>query len=160
MLKIDSNHGGAKRVLQTIKGGGVKMHYKQQLVNIFNGIARGDNEIDAVFVTDSQDNPEPILIKSDSNDENRTIDIGFLATHASRFADLLKRMKPAKTGEFKFAIFQFSEGITNITCLGKQRQVFLFFVSVAVEGIGELEFYRKRHLPQIEELLKEAGFID
>jgi tetratricopeptide (TPR) repeat protein len=160
VLEIEPEHGEAKRILQTIKGKKDKMSSKEQLVHLFNNIVEDDNEIDAVFVTQTQESIAPILLKNTSEDGKRTVNIDSFATQVSKFSALLNKMKLAETGNLEYAFFLFTQGITTITCLGQNRQVFLFMVSAATEGIAELDFYRRKNLPDIQRHLKEAGFID
>jgi len=137
------------------------MSQKDKLTAQFNGIVQADNEIDAVFVTPTTESVAPIIVESTHVNSGREVKIAAFGTQIGKFSDFLKKTKLAEEGGLDYAFFQFSKGITSITRLGEEdKQVFLFMISATADGIAEVDFHRREHLPKIIPELKELGVID
>jgi len=134
---------------------------KENLQELLDKIAIEDenNEVDAIFITTPHPATNPIVIHSQSKDENRRVEIPSFGSHIAQFAALRKKMDQAQAG-LKHALFQFNKGITSITRLGKKKQVLLFMVSTAEDALADVELCRGQNLEEIGQLIKDIGWID
>jgi hypothetical protein len=136
----------------------VLMANREELIKLFNSIVEEDNEIDAVFVY--SDKESLIVAKSDSlTDRAKRVNIedfvgvlGGIATHKIR-----AHANRMGLGSLEYTIYQFSEGILNISLLEKdfKGKYLLCFVSANPEGkgLGEMLMYRRKNMDKIREQL-------
>lgn len=135
----------------------VLMSKKEELVKLFNGVVEEDNEIDAVFVYSDADS----MIVAESNpssDKSRLVDVesfvgvlGGIATHKIRAEE-----NRVGLGSLEYTIYQFSDGILNITLLeeGFSGKYLLCFVSATPKGLGEMLMYRRKNMDKLVEKLR------
>ena len=133
-----------------------KPEARKKVEALFNSISEDDNEIDAVLVC-TYDGKISTQCSSTSK-ENRKVDTGSYAVQLKDLVSLLthtKKVNP-KIGELEHVEFQYSGGIIHITHLPKYGDyTFLIFVSATKEGVEMLEFFRNKHLEEIQGLLDD-----
>ncbi|HEW91736.1 MAG TPA: hypothetical protein ENF81_04260 [Thermotogaceae bacterium] len=135
----------------------VLMAKKEELVKLFNSIVEEDNEIDAVFVY--SDDESMIVAESEPGpDKSRRVDVeifvgvlGGIATHKIRTEE-----NRVGLGLLEYTIYQFSEGILNITLLeeGFSGKYLLCFVSATPKGLGEMLMYRRKNMSKLLDKLR------
>jgi len=134
----------------------VLMSKKEELVKLFNGVVEEDNEIDAVFVYSDTDSM--IVAESvPSSDKKREVNVetfvgvlGGIATHK------IATENRAGLGLLEYTIYQFSEGILNVTPLeeGFDGKYLLCFVSATPQGLGEMLMYRRKNISKLVDKLR------
>jgi hypothetical protein len=134
----------------------VLMSKKEELVELFNGVVKEDNEIDAVFVYSDADSM--IVAESvPSSDKNRQVNVetfvgvlGGIATHK------IAAKNRAGLGLLEYTIYQFSEGILNVSLLeeGFNGKYLLCFVSATPQGLGEMLMYRRKNMSKLVDKLR------
>jgi hypothetical protein len=128
-----------------------------EIQELFDEITSGDTDVDAVFLTRTDNAPKPIL--KGSTRENVTINMDRYGSLIQKFLEYVNRTSKVTPG-FKNAIFEFNPAITSIVLVGNKQKHLLFFVSETGKDQANFLNSRDEYLPQIKQLLLNAGKID
>lgn len=147
----------------TILKGEVTVAAKDELKEVFNAMAKKDNEIDAVLLCSYAAGRLGIVCNSDDKKDSRSVDIPSFKVIIKLLADSLQATTKSneRMGLSDYTLMQYRGGIIHVTHFLPEKygeyQLFLVFVSATPEGIAWLELERDRNLPEITKLVAQLG---